>query len=284
MDVNECPKCQRKLIGAGICPTGHYRAPGVTSKKPSASGPSPSTYSRPRPASYSPFAQPSARDTVSSLPVPPTPPSTTRSYSTPAPAPYQSPSAYPIPSPPPSVKQNNFGRVQIRGKLAEVGAERQETASLAAQNAMRNAAFGMFTAIPRAIGLMLGIIFAPLRMLILPSLMGGGRRQLGPDQLQVPVTPFVLQGDDGVEYDCILRGETRGGFLKLGEPVEVSGRIDGTRVVRVDQLRSLRTNAVTRGWVDPRARMSKFRVFVGLVFLIFFLMFLFSVLFSFGRH
>lgn len=149
---------------------------------------------------------------------------------------------------------------------------------------MGNAVVGVFTAIPRAIGLVLGIIFAPLRMLIVPSLMVGGRRQTGPDQLQVPVTPFVVQSDDGAEYDCILRGEARGGFLKLGEPVEVSGRIDWTHVVRVDQVRSLSTNAITKGWVDPRARMAKFRALMGIICLVFSLWFVFSVLSSFGMH
>lgn len=154
--------------------------------------------------------------------------------------------------------------------------------SLAAQNAMGNAFASGITTIPRAIGLVLSILFAPLRALMVPSLMAGGRRQKGPDQLQVPVTPFVVQSDEGIEYDCVLRGETRGGFLKLGEPVEVSGRVDRSRVVRVDQVRSLRTNAITKGWIDPRARMAKARTIAGIIVLVFLAWFVFSLLASFG--
>lgn len=154
--------------------------------------------------------------------------------------------------------------------------------SLAAQNSIGNAVGGALTAIPRAIGLVLGLMFAPLRALILPSLMSGGPRRTNPDHLQVPVTPFVVESDDGIEYDCILRGETRGGFLKLGEPVEVSGRLDRTRVVRVDQVRSLRTEAITKGWVDPRARIARVRAFLGLFSLIFLLWTVLSIFAALG--
>lgn len=162
--------------------------------------------------------------------------------------------------------------------------QRNESVSMAAQNAMGSAAVGALTAIPRAFGVILALLFAPLRMLLVPSLMGGGRKQSSPDQLQVPVTPFVLKADDGNEYDCMIRGEIRGGFLKLGEAVEVSGRIDRTRVIRIDQVQSIRTNAITKGWVDPRARMAQFQALAGVVFLVFLLIVLISILSAFGRH
>jgi ABC-type antimicrobial peptide transport system permease subunit len=174
--------------------------------------------------------------------------------------------------------------VRIRGTIDEVGAQRTESVSMAAQNAMGSAAVGALTAIPRAIGVILALLFAPLRLLLLPRIMGGGRKQSGPDQLQVPVTPFVLRADDGNEYDCMIRGEVRGGFLKLGEAVEVSGRIDRSRVVRVDQVQSIRTNAITKGWIDPRARMAQFQAVAGVVFLVFLLIFLISIISAFERH
>lgn len=147
---------------------------------------------------------------------------------------------------------------------------------------MGNAAASALTAIPRAIGVILALLFAPLRMLLVPSLMAGGRRKDNPDHLQVPATPFVVRGADGVEYDCVLRGEVRGAFLKLGEPVEITGRIDRSRVVRVDQVQSLRTNAITKGWVNPRAKMAKAQTVAGVIFLICLVLFLIAIVSSFG--
>ena len=206
-----CPKCGRALVGAGVCPTGDYRAPSSIQPRPSAATPSPtpSSYTPPDPVGYAPLPAPPA----------PSPPPYPRSFSAPSSSAYMPP-AVPAPSP----RQGAFGGVRIRGTIDEVGVERYESVSMAAQNAMGNAAAGLLTAIPRAIGVILGLLFAPLRMLLMPSLLAGGRRRNGPDQLQVPVTPFVLRSGDGTEYDCILRGEVRGGFLKLGEAVEVSGR------------------------------------------------------------
>ncbi len=145
---------------------------------------------------------------------------------------------------------------------------------MAARNMMGKAAFSALTAIPRAVGIILGLLFSSLRMLLVPSLMAGNRHQNRPDQLQVPVTPFVLKGDDGTKYDCILRGEIRGGFLKLGESVEVSGHIDRNCVVRVDQVQSLSTNAITKGWVDHRAKMAKVQIIIGVIFIIILIVFL----------
>lgn len=162
--------------------------------------------------------------------------------------------------------------------------QRTESINLAARNAMGNAAHSALTAVPRAIGVMLALLFAPLRMLLIPSLMGGRGRQSSQDQLQVPVNPFVLHGDDGTEYDCSLRGEARGGFLKLGEPVEVTGRIDRSRVVQVDSVRSLRTGAMTTGWVDPRVRLARVQTVAGVAFIIALILFLITLISAFGAH
>jgi hypothetical protein len=174
--------------------------------------------------------------------------------------------------------------VTIRGVIDEVGEERAESVSLAARNAMGSAARSALTAIPRAIGVILGLLFAPLRMLLLPSLMSGGRRQRGPDHVQVPVTPFVIRASDGTHFDCVLRGEMRGAFLKLGESVEVVGRMDRSNVVRVDSVRSLKTNAVTKGWIDPSARMAKVQTVAGVIFLVMILFFILSIFNSMARY
>jgi hypothetical protein len=183
-----------------------------------------------------------------------------------------------------SPTQGVFGAIRLRGSIEEVGAARFETVSMAARNAMGNAAVGAVTAIPRAIGIILAVLFAPLRMLLVPSLMGGRQRRNRADELQVPINPFVLKGEDGTEYDCTLRGEVRGGFLKLGESVEVVGRVDRTRVIQVNSVRSLRTGAVTQGWVDPRARMARVHAVAGVVFLIAMLILLLSIFSAFAVH
>lgn len=173
--------------------------------------------------------------------------------------------------------------MRLRGTIEEIGAERAESVSLAARNAMGSAASSALTAIPRAIGVTLGLLFAPLRMLLIPSLLGGRRTQNGPDQLQIPITPFVVTSDEGTTYDCVIRGEMRGGFLKLGEAVEVSGRIDGSRVLRVDAVTSLRTGAVTRGRIDPRIRAARAQTIAGVLFLIMLILILVGLIQTFGR-
>lgn len=272
--IVKCPRCGRNLIGAGVCPAGDYRVPtgSKPNSDPGSSAPTPSAYTPPAPTSHTFSASPSPSNSASSSSAPPKPHSSTaRSFSTP-------PVSPPLSNPSSSGVRYAFGGVQIRGMIDEVGAERVESVSLAAHNAMSHAATGVLTAIPRAIGIIFGLIFAPLRMLLVPSLFTGSRRQKGPNQLQVPVTPFVLKGDDGNAYDCILRGEVRGGFLKLGESVEVSGHIDRSRVVRVDQVRSLRTNAITTGWVDHRAKFAKVHTVIGVIVIIFLILFLLSFL------
>lgn len=172
--------------------------------------------------------------------------------------------------------------MRVTGTIDDVGVERVESVSMAGHIAMGDAAHGALTVVPRAIGVMLALAFAPLRMLLIPSLMAGGRRDRGPDSRQVPATPFLLAADDGTHYDCVLRGEVRGAFLKLGERVEVAGRLDRGRVLRVSEVRSTRTGAITRGWVDPRVRAAKAQTIAGCIALGGLLLVLVSILTSFG--
>lgn len=152
--------------------------------------------------------------------------------------------------------------------ISEVGVERHESVSFAGAEFGARLGHGLLTLIPRAIGLLLALRYAMLRFLLIPSLLGMGRRPQEPERMKVPVTPFMLTADDGTLYDCIIRGEVRGGFLKLGEQVEISGRVDRTRVVRASEVRSLRTGAITRGYVDPQARFAPVRTAITLVVVI----------------
>lgn len=267
-----CPKCGGTLTGSGLCLRCGYSS-GVLSKKtpvsPPASTPAPAPS---RPASPPPTAAaPSPRPHSSGGAAP-------REFT---PSPYAPP-----PSTAPAVTAGALGRLWFVGRITEVGAERIESVGLEGANAIRSISTGMLTAGPRAIAVILGVLFAPLRLLLIPALTGRGRRDSGPDRIQVPVTPFVVQAADGAEFDCTIRGEIRGGFLKLGEDVEVSGRIDRSRVVRVSSILSLRTRAITRGYVDPRARTAPFATVMSIIMIVVLVLVIVSVLSalaSFGR-
>lgn len=164
-----------------------------------------------------------------------------------------------------------------------MGTERHESVNLAGLKVAARIAYGLLTFIPRAIGLLLALRFATLRLFLIPSLLGMNRRPDEPDRLQVPVTPFMLIADDGTPYDCLIRGEVRGGFLKLGEQVEVSGRLDRTHVLRVSTVRSVRTGAITRGYVHLQARMASVHMAVTIIMVIALVMFLVSIFAALGR-
>lgn len=171
-----------------------------------------------------------------------------------------------------------FGTLRVRGVISEVGAERHESVSFSGAEFGARVGYGLLTLIPRAIGLLLALRYAMLRFLLIPSLLGMGGRPQERERLKLPVTPFVLTADDGTVYDCIIRGEVRGGFLKLGEQVEVSGRVDRTRVMRASEVRSLRTGAITRGYVHPQARFAPVRAVITLFVVIGLITFLASAL------
>jgi hypothetical protein len=141
-----------------------------------------------------------------------------------------------------------------------VSAERYDTVHLGTNNALSRVGFALITLIPRAIGLILrllvAMIFPRLGGALAPRGGGTGRNaNNAPDSVQVPGTPFIVQGTDGNHYDCYLRGELRGGALRLGDQVEVSGRMrTKTGVLAVDKVVSHRTGAITTGYIHPRAR------------------------------
>jgi hypothetical protein len=179
----------------------------------------------------------------------------------------------------PAVLQPSWwGSLTVRGTIVEVGEPRSESVSLAGNLAAERLARGCITAPFRAVGIMVGILFAPFRMLLGPSL-APSRRSDMPDRFEVPGHPFLVQTDDGTEYDCYLRGELRGGFLRMGDPVEVTGRLDRHHVLRVSSVVNLRTRSVSRGHVDPRARYATARGVVA-VLLIVFLIYVLATVYS----
>jgi hypothetical protein len=166
-----------------------------------------------------------------------------------------------------------LGQVRLRGTITEVGAERYESVIPFGAKAGVRFGYGLLTLILRAIGLLLLLRFKALRLLLIPSVFGLGNGANEPDRVPVPVTPFLLTTDDGRLFDCIVRGEVRGGFLKLGEQVEVSGRLDRSKVVRASAVQSVRTGSITRGYVDPRAQLVTRRTIVIIVVIAMFMLF-----------
>lgn len=290
----DCPDCGGRLTAKGRCLRCGYSATATTRSAPVT--PPESGGWRGRSGPGAPPAPPPATPPPAPLPpAAPVPPQPTRVPTPPPPTPSTPPPSYgppvplsPTPAPnfaPPTVPgaptpAGFAGLVRVRGRVSEVGVERFETVSLDGSRAMGAIGSGIVTAVPRAIGIVLGILFAPLRMLLIPSLSGMGRRPEGPDRIQVPGTPFVLDGDDGVVYDCYLRGEVRGGFLRLGDPVDVVGRLDRSGVLRADTVTSVRTGAVVRGYVDPKARRAPFATIAGAGCLIFVLIFVIAIIVS----
>jgi hypothetical protein len=120
-----------------------------------------------------------------------------------------------------------LGGVVIRGVITEVGQERSESVGL-------------------------------IGSLLVRRLLGGDQRMYRTEELQIPLAPFTMSADDGTLYDCTIRGELRGGFLKLGEPVEVRGRLSRARVIRVKTVQSLRTGARSKGHVRVPVRLASF--------------------------
>lgn len=194
----------------------------------------------------------------------------------PAPLPRASPPAVPeavVPLPssqgPAVARPSRWGSLSVRGVITEVGEPRTESVNVTGNLAAEQVARGCVSAPFRAIGIVLGILFAPFRMLLGLSLTPA-RRPDGPDRAEVPGYPFLVQAENGTEYDCYLRGELRGGFLRMGDTVEVAGRLDRHHVLRVSTIVNLRTRSVSRGYVDPKVRYATARgvIAVALLFLL----------------
>jgi hypothetical protein len=274
--VTSCPKDGKKLRG-GVCIVCGYTAPNATmsSKKPlTPSGPGGSGWRSRSGTSAGTNYGASTRG----APQPSAGASPPGSGASGGGAP-----STPFPTVPAgSASPTGAGRTILAGIISELSPERYDTMGLGASNALGSLAIGLITVVPRAIGLACRIFFS----IFLPRLGGafgrGGGGRYGanrPDSVQVPGTPFVLDGDDGVTYDCYLRGEVRGGSLRLGEQVQLHGRVRSrTRVFEVAKVVNTRTGAVTTGYVQPKARMSGLRIGLQILLAVLLLIFLLSIL------
>lgn len=167
-----------------------------------------------------------------------------------------------------------FAPLRMSGLVVQVDQPRSETVSLSGHNAAQMAASGCLTAPFRAMGILMSLLFAPLRFLMIPSMMFRGPQ--GPDQLSIPINTFLLQTHSGDSVECMLRGELRGGSLRQGDEVDVEGRLSRHGVLTVSSMVNARTGAATTAYVDPRAKGGNLRAILMVVFLILVIWFLVS--------
>lgn len=167
-----------------------------------------------------------------------------------------------------------FAPLRMSGLVVQVDQPRSETVSLSGHNAAQMAASGCLTAPFRAMGILMSLLFAPLRFLMIPSMMFRGPQ--GPDQLSIPINTFLLQTHSGDSVECMLRGELRGGSLRQGDEVDVEGRLSRHGVLTVSSMVNARTGATTTAYVDPRAKGGNLRAILMVVFLILVIWFLVS--------
>lgn len=139
-------------------------------------------------------------------------------------------------------------RPPLDGDVVFVGDRRTVTRSTAAADSLSNLGAGLAGAIPRAFGLALGIMFAPLRLLAGFSLMGAGRTVPTSTRKPVEIQSFRIQPDSGGAVDCVMRGENRGAELTLGDRVRVHGHstLRGGRTITVTKVENLVTGTTIR--------------------------------------
>jgi hypothetical protein len=132
--------------------------------------------------------------------------------------------------------------------VIQVGDRRTVSRSQAAANAIANLGGGLAGAVPRAFGLALGMLFAPLRLLAGLSLMGvaGDRRRHSETELDVQ--SFRIRTSSHEVIECLLRGENRSGELALGDRVRVHGHrtFRGGQLLAATRVENLGTGAVIR--------------------------------------
>lgn len=147
------------------------------------------------------------------------------------------------------------GSLTVTGIVSNVQPERLESVSTEASDQLGHFAGQLFTLPFRALGIVLGVIFAPLRLLLGLSLMGMGGKKRSSERIQLVGTPFRVEADDGSVHQCFIRGEMRGGAIHLGDRVEVTGRLSRrSNVLQVAQATDLRSGARSHGHVPASAR------------------------------
>lgn len=137
----------------------------------------------------------------------------------------------------------------------------------------------------RGFGLMLAIIFAPIRWLILPFMLGGRSNRSQADEVAIQVRSFRVRSAGGETRECQLRGNPRGGFVEIGDEVRISGTMPkGTgSLILVSTIENVVTGQLIRAEQPPQLRNANARAFAGGVAGIAFLVFLILLLSSCGR-
>ena len=179
--------------------------------------------------------------------------------------------------PEPSASSSWISGTTVRGRVAEVLPQQYETVDRGAERAAKGAATGCLMMPFRILGFVLGMIFLrPLAFMALSL----GRRQSRPlDPVQVPVTPFRIQIDDGTTMHCALRGELLGGALSLGDHVEVQGRVSRrTRVLNAKRVVHLDSGALILPQLPAAARRAKVVPWLALLVVLLMVIMLLSVL------
>ena len=177
----------------------------------------------------------------------------------------------------PSASSSWISGTTVRGRVSEVLPQQHETVDRSAERAAKGVATGCLMLPFRILGFVLGMIFLrPLAFMALSS----GRRQSRPlDPVQVPVTPFRLQTDDGTTMHCALRGELLGGALSLGDHVEVQGRVSRrTRVLNAKRVVLLDSGALILPQLPAAARRAKVVPWLALLVVLLMVIMLLSVL------
>lgn len=210
MTPTQCPRCERAWpAGSNRCPVCHFRLPatrsgpvgdgGYRGAAPSPPVPSPSPAPVPSPVP-APSPAPPSRPPGATTPRPPAPPPRgDGSFAPPAPGAGSTAAGGPgVPggasgraSGPAQVSQSLLGGVHVIGRVVEVQPPRFDTVNRELEGALGRFGLGLATAVPKAIMIVLGLLFSPLRW-ILGMGMGMGGRSAGmpPTPLQVPSTPF----------------------------------------------------------------------------------------------
>jgi hypothetical protein len=185
------------------------------------------------------------------------------------------PHTVPVRSASESVVRSLNGSLTVTGVVTDVQPERFESVSTEVSDQLGHLASQLLTLPFRAIGIILAIIFAPLRILLGASLMGMAGRKGSSERIQVPGIPFRVEAGDGSVYQCFLRGEMRGGAIHLGDRVEVKGRLSRrSNVLQVAQVMDVRSGARSHGHVPAGARKLTAKGVAQVALAAFFLLFL----------
>lgn len=180
-------------------------------------------------------------------------------------------------APEPTIASSWISGTTVRGRVAEVLPQQQETIDRDAESTARGVAAGCLMMPFRLAGFVLAMIF--LKPLASAALSAGRRQSRPLAPVQVQVHPFRLHTDDGATMHCVMRGDLLGGSLSLGDHVEVRGRISPrTRILTVKRVVHLDSGAVVMPRVPATARRAKLKPWATYVALILLLIVILDIL------